>query len=345
MSSIMLKELLSGPFVMREVVKANKDVVAAVAKEFKKRNITNITTIARGTSDNAATYFKYLVEAIGGIMVSKFSPSIVTVYGSTINLSKNMVLAISQSGMSTDTLMSAGSAKDTGALVVAMTNNCESPLAKMADFHINLAAGEEISVPATKTFVAELTASYLLVNALAKSSAKQNIASFPPYLEEFIEENKNKIRNFAKKTNHINNFVILSRGLLQPVANEMSLKLMETTYRLNRPFSTTDFMHGPMSIIEEGFDVIMLAPSSEFSQEFIGMATRLSLLGANIVAFTDIKEVQDIAAHHFAMPTMRGMETPFVYTLAIELYAAYFAESLGFNPDAPRNLKKVTITK
>lgn len=343
--SIMLNEFLTAPDVVREVVANNKQIIAAIAKEFKSRGITNITTVARGTSDNAATYFKYLVEVIGGIMVSKFSPSITTIYGSKVNLSNNMLLAISQSGMSTDTLMVAESAKETGALTVAVTNNPDSPLAKICDFHIYLRAGEERSVAATKTFIAELTAMYLLANALSPSPAKMNVSELPPMLDKFINENKEELRLFAEKTKHLNNFIILSRGMLQSVSSELSLKIMESCYRFSRPFSTCEFMHGPIALVEEGTQIMMLAPSSEFSQEFINMATRLSILGAQITAFTDIKEVEDIAQNSFRMPFCRGMETPFLYTIAVEIYAAYLAETLGINPDLPRNMKKITITK
>jgi|AGTN01.2.fsa_nt_gi Predicted phosphosugar isomerases len=343
--SIMLNEFLSAPASVREVVSTNKKVVGEIAKEFKIRGITNITTVARGTSDNAATYFKYVMEAIGGIMVSKFSPSITTVYGSTVNLGSNMLIAISQSGMSTDTLMVLESAKKTGALTVSVTNNPDSPLARIADYHINLAAGEEKSVAATKTFLAELTAMFVLANALSQTSAKMNIAEIPQILEKFIAENKDKISVFAEKTKHFNNYVILSRGLLQSVSSELSLKMIESCYRFSRPFSTSEFMHGPIALVEEGTKVILLAPSSEFSQEFINMATRLSILGAEIIAFTDIKEVEDIASASLKMPSLRGMETPFVYTMAVELYTAYTADALGINPDAPRNMKKITITK
>lgn len=343
--SNMLNEFLSAPDVVREVVGNNKKIISAIAKEFKARAIANITTVARGTSDNAATYFKYVVEAIGGIMVSKFSPSITTIYGSHVNLSKNMVLAISQSGMSTDTLMVVESAKRSGAMTVAVTNNPESPLAKACDFHIYLLAGEERSVAATKTFLAQLTAMYMLANGLSASTAKMNISSVPPLLDAFITNDKENIKNFAIKTKDVNNFIILSRGMLQSISAELSLKMMESAYRFSRPFSTCEFLHGPISLVEEGTNVVMLAPSSEFSDEFISMATRLSLLGARIYAFTDIKEVADIAYASFNMPACRGMETPFIYTMAVELYAAFVSEALGLDPDAPRNMKKVTITK
>ncbi|MFA5449542.1 MAG: SIS domain-containing protein [Clostridia bacterium] len=341
--SIMLSEFLTAPAVIREVVNANKKVIADIAKDFKERGLTNITTVARGTSDNAATYFKYIVEVIGGIMVSKFTPSITTVYNSSVNLKDNMVIAVSQSGMSTDTLMVVEGAKATGALTVGITNNPESPLAKLCHYHINLMAGEERSVAATKTFLAQLTVMYMLANALSRSTAKMNISEIPPMLETFIEESKNDLSAFAEQTKNLNNYIILTRGLLQSIASELSLKMMENAYRFSRPFSTCDFMHGPIALVEEGTKVIMLAPNSEFSQEFINMATRLSLLGAEIIAFTDIKEVADIAQISFRMPACRGMETPFIYTMAVELYAAYTAEALGIS--APRNMNKVTITK
>jgi glucosamine--fructose-6-phosphate aminotransferase (isomerizing) len=340
----MLNEFLSAPEAMRKVMNYNKNVTTSIAEAFKKRNITNITTVARGTSDNAATYFKYLIETVGGIMVSKFSPSITTVYGSDVNLASNMLLAISQSGQSTDTLMVAESAKKTGALVVAVTNDTNSPLAKICDYHIDLMVGEEASVAATKTFAAELTAMYMLANKLSAKSAKTNLAEIPPLLDEFIVR-KADLRDFAEKTKHIDNFIILSRGLLQSVTSELSLKLMETSNKFSRPFSTCEFMHGPISIVKEGTTIIMLAPDSEFSSEFISMATRLSILGAEIIAFTDIPELRAIAKYSFDMPTGRGMELPFIYTMAVELYAAYMAESLDIDPDAPRNRKKVTITK
>lgn len=343
--SIMLNEFLSAPDVVRNVIAANKAVYRAIAKEFKERGITNITTVARGTSDNAATYFKYIVEAIGEIMVSKFTPSITTVYGAKVNLSKNMVLAISQSGMSTDTLMVVQSAKETGAMTVAVTNNPESPLARMCDYHIDLAAGVEHSVGATKSFLAALTAMYMLSNALSPVTAKMNVAELAPLLEDFIEGYKDSIKAFAEETKDVNNYIILTRGLCQCVASELSLKMMESCYKFTRPFSTSDFMHGPISIVEEGTPVLMIAPDSEFTEEFISMTTRLNLLGANVISFTDIKDVERMSAKTLRMPTGRGMHAPFIYSIAVELYVAYMAEALGINADSPRNRSKVTITK
>lgn len=343
--SLMLNEFLAAPDSVREVISSNKKIIADIAKEFKERGITNITTVARGTSDNAATYFKYIIEAIGHVMVSKFSPSITTIYGAEVNLKNNMLLAVSQSGMSTDTLMVVESAKKTGALTVAVTNNPDSPLAKLCHYHIYLRSGEEKSGVATKTFLAQLSAMYMLANALSPVTAKMNIAEIPPLLENFIGGFRDKIAEFAKKTKDWNNYIILTRGLTQCISYELSLKMMESCYRFSRPFSTCEFMHGPLAIVEEGTKICIIAPDSEFTEEFVDMVTRLKILGADIISFTDIEKIRRMSSQSLEMPACRGMVVPFIYSIAVELYVAYVAEALGINPDTPRNMKKVTVTK
>lgn len=343
--SILLDEFLTAPNVVRSVIGANKKVLTDIAKDFKSRGITNILTVARGSSDNAATYFKYIMETIGECAVSKCSPSVTTVYGAKLKLGNNMVLAISQSGMSTDTLLVMENAKASGALTVAVTNNPFSPLARMCDYHINLNAGIEESISATKTFLGQLTAMYMLANALSSASAKLNIAELPPVLEDFIAKESDAIRVFAEETKDINNFIILTRGLCQCVSSELSLKMMEICYKFSRPFSTTEFMHGPISIVEDGTSIMVLAPDSEMTSEFIDMTARLTLLGANVTSFTDIEEIARMSDKTFRMPTVKGMFVPFIYALAVELYVGYTAEALGINADCPRNRKKITITK
>lgn len=345
--SIMMMELLTAPDVVRKVISVNKSVVKSIAKEFDERGLTNITTVSRGSSDNAATFFKYMSEIVAGVMVSKYTPSVTTVYKQSVNLKDNMLLAVSQSGQSIDTMMVVNDAKARGVLTVAVTNDEQSPLAKACDYHIFLAAEDEKSVAATKTFTAQITAMYILANAIAKNKAAKimNVGEIPPMFESFIKNYDDTIREFAEKTKHINNCIVLTRGLMQGIASEVSLKLMETCNIFNRPFSTAEFMHGPLALIGEGTNVLVLAPSGEMTGEFIDMTTRLSLLGAKITAFSDIKEVLDIADNSVAMPTVHSLAAPFIYTLAIQMYAADMADVLGKNPDAPRNLKKVTITK
>ncbi len=343
--SLMMQELLTAPEVVRQVIENNKTVVKNIAEEFKKRGLTNITTVARGSSDNAATYFKYLSEIIAGVMVSKYTPSITTVYCQGTRLYSNMLLAISQSGQSTDTLMVVEDAKRRGTMTVAVTNDPQSPLAKLADFNVDLSAGPEASVSATKTFIAELAALYMIANQIAPKTAKMNLKEIPSVLEKFIAAENNNLLKLASETKDLNNIIVLTRGLMQGIASETSLKLMETCYKMTRPFSTADFMHGPFAVVEEGTPVIILAPSGQFDDEFTDMVRRLSLLGARVVAFSDIKDVLDTAEFKMKMPSYYALTSPFVYAMAVQLYSAHMADVIGNNPDKPRNLKKVIITK
>lgn len=339
-----MKELKEGSETIKNILLANKDTIAKIGMAFKERKLTGITTIARGSSNNAVQYFKALNEIVGEKMVSPLNLSVVTVYNSKVDLSENLVVAVSQSGKSTDTLLAVREAKSSGAMTVAVTNNPESELARECDYHIFIAADKELSVAATKTFMGQLACLYLLSNAIVPKTAKMNLSLMPAKLREFFTESEDKMLQFALATKNIKNTIILTRGFLMAIADELGLKLTETCYIFCRAFSTAEFMHGPLALIEEGTNVIMLAPSGELEEEFISMATRLSLLGANIISFTDIPKIKEISSHCFEMPTMQSLENPFIYTAAIQLYAASLASVLGLNPDKPRNLQKVTIT-
>ncbi len=342
--SIMLNEFLAAPEAVKNVAIANKKVIGEIAKEFKERGITHIATVARGTSDSAATYFKYIVETIGKIIVAKITPSVVTAYGSNLNLKNTMVIAVSQSGMSTDTIMVIESAKKSGALTVAITNNPESKLSKASDYNIDLRSGVEESVSATKTYLAQMVAMFMLSNALSPVTAKMNVMELPQVLKSFVDENNDAIKAFADETKDLDNFIVLTRGLLQSVGAEFSLKMIEICHTLSNCFSTSQFLHGPISIVEEGTKIVLLAPDGEFRDEFIAMATRLTLLGAEVISFTDIPEVARLSQKVYNMPSFRGMVTPFIYALATELYVVHLGHAKGKNVDNPRNRKKITIT-
>lgn len=343
--SLMMKELKQASDTIKNVLLNNKETISKIGESYKSRGLKGIATIARGSSNNAVEYFKALNEIIGEKLVSPLNLAIVTVYKSKIDLADNLVVAVSQSGKSIDTLLAIKEAKRSNALTVAITNNPESELAKECDYHIYIAAGEEKSVAATKTFIGQLACLYLLANAIVPKTAKMNLASIPAHIRDFITKNEDSMHEFALKTKNIKNMIILSRGFLHGIASELSLKLLETCYLFSRPFSTAEFMHGPLALIEEGTNVIMLAPDGEIAEEFIAMATRLSILGANIISFTDIPQIKEISNHYFEMPTHSSLENPFIYTVAAQMYAAKLAAVLGLNPDKPRNLQKITITK
>lgn len=343
--SLMLKEILEAPNAVKRAKETNKAVISHIASEWKQKNLFNMTTVARGTSKSAATYFKYVSEIQAGIPVNKYLPSVTTVYNEYPLLRDHMLLAISQSGQSTDTMLALNAAKAQGALTVSVTNDEASPLAKNADYHIFLDAGEERSVSATKSFLSQLTVLTLLADALSVRSDSFDAMGASNLIQSFFDEKNESVCGVAERCAKLDNAIVLSRGMMQGIANELSLKLMETSYVLSRSFSTSDFMHGPIAVVSEGTYVLLLAPSGPMEAEFKDIAMRLKLLGANLIAFTDIKAIQSVASDFIAMPNAEPKTQPLLYAAAVQLFSEKLSNAKGFNPDVPRNLKKVTITK
>lgn len=342
--TIMQQELFSEPQVIRDLIKNNEDTINAIVEEVKKRGITNISTVARGTSDNATICFKYITEILTGMPVAECHPSVITIYKSRVKIADNMTIAISQSGASIDTLAVLDTAKKAGALTVAVTNSPDSPLAKMAHYHIYLSAGEEKSVAATKTFIAELVGLYMLAIKLSGKDLMHILHALPEQLEKLFLMNDSFVE-LAQIMKDKDNYIILTRGTMQGVGKELALKFAECNYSFGHSYSVTDFMHGPLALIEEGVEIVLLAPNSECKDNYIDIAARVKLLGANITALTDINDILNIADHSIKMPPTDYMSSTVLYGSAVHMLVMNIAIAKGLHPDTPRNLKKVTITK
>ncbi len=342
--SVMFEEIMSEPEVIKNAIHANSKKVEEIAEEVKKRRIKNITIIGRGTSDNAGLCFKYFSEILAGIPSGTAHPSVTTMYGANVDYSDHLFVAVSQSGKSIDTLAVLTQANKQGALTVAVTNDETSPLARAGKFHLNLSAGEEKSIASAKTYIAELTVLYMLAIALSGKPLMPVVYSFPKRVEEALLLLP-EIQEVAEKTKDMNNFIILSRGVMQGVGKELQLKLNECAYTFAQFYGTNDFMHGPFALVEEGVNVIILAPDGECSENFRDIATRLQLLNANVVTFSDNSDLLNLATYGVRMPAMDNLSSTIGYSVAIHLYAMELSKVKGHNPDAPRNLKKVTITK
>lgn len=339
--SLMYEELVSAENSLSRVLSANKAVVEEISQQVRKKGIQSIVTVARGTSNNAAAFFKYVLEQKNGLMVSRFNHSVATILGSAPIMKNSLVIGISQSGASTDTVKVMQKALEQGALTVAVTNNPSSPLAKMCDYHLFLNCGEEKSVAATKTFTLQLAVLELLACALS-NSAEPDFEGIAGDLRTFISR-LDEIRMLALHTKDIDNMLILSRGQMQFIADEMSLKLLETCYKLSKSYSVAEFAHGPYALIQPERTVILLAPDGAFRNDFVAIAKRITGDGGRIISFTDIAEVAALSSYSIKMSCSATSEI-YVYTLAIQAYAAAMSESLGINPDCPRGLAKVTIT-
>lgn len=342
MTTLMQQEIFSEPSMLKRTVAACTPVLSAIAKAFKEKKITNIVTMARGTSDNAATVFSFVCPLKTGIKVGKYHPSLTTVYDCDVDMQHTCMVVISQSGMSKDTIAVMEKAMKNGALTVAVTNNEQSPIAKNADFHLFMDVEEEKSVAATKTYIGELFALYMLTDALG-GNLNLDMNKLADRVQEILDMNA-QIKDVAEKLHKLNNFIILSRGTMLGTGDECALKLTECCYLFNRSYSSANFMHGPLSLLDDKANVILLAPDCECKQEFADMAKRTKDLGANLTVFSNVPEILDLATNKVVMPDANALEAPVLYGTAISLLALNIGLAKGLNVDTPRNLNKVTIT-
>ena len=334
MTTLMQQEIFSEPSMMKRTIAACKPILPAINKAFKEKGITNIVTMARGTSDNAATVFSFVCPMVTGIKVGK--------YDCDVDMKNTCMVIISQSGMSKDTLAVMEKAIKNGAMTIAVTNNAQSPVAKNCDFHLFMDVEEEKSVAATKTYIGELFALYMLTDAL-KGDFPASYDSLADRIQEILALN-GKIADVASAIHKRNNFIVLSRGTMLGTGDECALKLTECCYLFNRSYSSANFMHGPLSLLDENANVIMLAPKGNFDDEFISMAKRINGLGATLTAFSNIPQVLENAKNAVAMPDADMLEAPVLYGVAVSLLALNTGLAKGLNVDTPRNLNKVTIT-
>ena len=276
-------------------------MVIEYLKAIKEKNLTNYVIMARGTSDNAATVFTTLFPLKTGKIISPFYLSTYTVYNSKLDLNGTLFIIVSQSGMSKDTVKVMRDAKRDGAVVVGVTNNIESPVAKEADFHLFLDVDEEKSVAATKTYIAELFALEMLAEAVG-GTIETSYEDVAKEIEKILALSDTEINAVAKGIVNSDNYLILSRGTTLGSADELCLKLTECCYLFAKSFSSATFMHGPLSLLSTGANLILLAPDSEFTQEYIDMAKRAKDKGATLIAFSDIDEVLSFADYKVRMP-------------------------------------------
>lgn len=343
MDSLMKQEIFSEPTMLLRTIEHSEEIIPKIVKAIKDNNITNYITMARGTSDNATTVFSNLFPLKTGKVPSTFFPSTYTVYNSKLDLKGSLLIIVSQSGMSKDTIKVMRDAMRDGALVVGITNNIDSPVAKEADFHIFLDVEEEKSVAATKTYIAELFALEMLAEAIGGKD-ETDYRQVAEDINDILALSSTQINAVAKGIVNNNNFLILSRGTTVGSADELCLKMTECCYLFAKSFSSATFMHGPLSLLAEGANLIMFAPDSEFKQEFIDMAKRAKEKKVTLIAFSDIKEVLDNATFKVEMPKTDTVTSPILYGVAASLLALNIGEEKGYNVDAPRNLNKVTVT-
>ncbi|PJN23566.1 SIS domain-containing protein [Kitasatospora sp. CB02891] len=339
---IMSAEMAEQPAVLQRILDEGAPAIREIAAQIAARNPRFVLLTARGTSDNAALYAKYLIEVLLGKPAGLTSMSTTTAYGAKPDLTDCLVITVSQSGGSPDLVASTKAAREAGAITLAVTNNAGSPLAEVSEFHIDVLAGPEKALPATKTYTAELLALYLFVEGLRGNDGSS--AKVLPELAAGILARQAEVKALAERYRFAQRLVITSRGYGYPTAREAALKLMETTYIPASPFSGADLLHGPLAMVDNVSPVIAIVPDGRGGEALQPVLDRLRGRGADLVVIGQQDQV-DAASAGFALPGGVPEEVqPILEILPLQLLAYEVTIARGQDPDAPRALAKVTET-
>ncbi|MEW6329608.1 MAG: glutamine--fructose-6-phosphate transaminase (isomerizing), partial [Candidatus Micrarchaeota archaeon] len=335
-----LKEIHEQPRTITDTLMDEKsiDEVAEFARRFSR-----IEVVACGTSYHAGMVFKHLVQKFARIPCEtiiaseyKYAP---------VTDSKTLVLAISQSGETADTLTAVKEAKGRGARVLALVNVLGSSLSREADRVFYTHAGPEISVVSTKAFTSQLAALAHVAFELAdKKEMIEHLRTIPNVVEEVLK-NENEIKELARKLKEKNDFFFIGRGISHPTAMEGALKLKEISYSHAEAYPGGELKHGPLSLLEKGVPVVAIAPNDETKPKMLGNIKECKARSALLIALSDSDEILNEADLKIKMPSNIAPElTPIVYTIPLQLLAYHIATMRGLDPDKPRNLaKSVTV--
>jgi glucosamine--fructose-6-phosphate aminotransferase (isomerizing) len=340
--SLMLAEIAEQPTVLEKTIRLETGKLKKLGVFLRDRQIDLIVLVARGSSDNAAFFGRYLLEITTGIPVSLSAPSVFTLYNARLNLSRALVIGVSQSGEGADINQVLESAKKSGAFTLGITNFADSTLAAIADECLLIHAGREKSVAATKTYTGQMLHFYLLASILAET--KLECEKIPEFTNQVLEL-KSQVEELVQRYVFMENCVVVGRGLNYGNSYELALKLMETCYVVAERFSSADFFHGPLAIIERRFPVILFAPQGVTKTSSMDLLNRLKELHADSFSITNDKKIASLSSRRLLLPEeIDEFLSPIPFIIPAQIFAALLAEAKGLNPDAPRSLTKVTKT-
>ena len=336
----MQAEVAEIPAAAARFLDGSRDQVAAAAAAMRGIDPGLVVTVARGSSDHAATYLKYAVELVAGIPVASVGPSVASVYGRRLRLGGAVCLGISQSGQSPDIVEMMRSAGAGGALTVAITNVAGSPMAAASDHALPLQAGPERSVAATKSFVTSVLAALaLLAEWREDEGLRAAVAALP---DQFAQALACDWAPLSDRLVRANSAFVLGRGPGFAIANEMALKFKETSAIHAESYSAAEVLHGPAALVQAHFPVLALGVDDAALPQVIATAERLAGQGADVFLTHG-----GAGAGVTALPAVAGVHpltAPLVVAVSFYRFIEALARRRGFNPDTPPHLRKVTET-
>ena len=340
----MLQEIAEQPAALEKTIAEERAKIARLGEAIKQRDVDLIVLVARGSSDNAALFGRYLLEITTGIPVSLSAPSVHTIYQAKLNLKHALVVGVSQSGEGEDINQVLENARDCGAFTVGITNEPASSMVKLVDETLLMHGGREQSVAATKTFTGQMLLFYMLAAALSTDGKAIDYSPIPDLAARALEQ-KPALVELVQRYVFMENCVVVGRGLAYANAYEFALKLMETCYVVAERFSSADFLHGPLAMIERHFPVIVFAPPGAMLEGTKDLISRLQELHADTMAITGDIDTAVMCTRSIIMPRdIDEFLAPIPYIIPAQIFAALLAEAKGLDPDQPRSLSKVTRT-
>ena len=341
-----MSEIIEQPEVLRGLIDVEYPNIRAIAQEARAREVEYVLIAARGTSDNAATFAKYLFGAMNRLPVALAAPSLYTVYESPPRLRNALVLAISQSGMSPDVVSVVKDARRQGMFTIALTNTPGSALAQAAERTILCRASEERSVAATKTYTAQLTALAMLSAALSEDEGRlRSLRQVPKAVAQALALNGEVSRRVGRYRG-MDRCVVISRGYNYATALEIALKVKELSLVVAEPYSSADFAHGPIALLEAGFVTLVIALGGQVFPDMLRLLIVAKERGAHIIVISDRQQALELAQTPLPLPVcLDEWLSPIAAVVPGQLFAYHLALAKGLDPDHPRGLQKVTLTR
>ncbi len=343
----LLEEIYQQPQILSDLIENQWENVRQIAEKLNQSEFQYAFIAARGTSDNAARYAKYLWGSHNQLPIALATPSLFSLYEQPPSLNGALVVGISQSGQSPDIVNVLVEGKRQGQLTLAITNAVDSPLAEAADFVLDIQAGEEMAVAATKTYTAQLMALAMLSVAMSGDDGALSVLDeVPRYVSEVLAMDSS-IQTMAERYYYMEQCVVIGRGYNYSTAFEWSLKLKELTYIVAEPYSSADFMHGPIAIVERGFPVMVVAPDGKVFPELLSVLETLhDKHQPNLLVLSNRAEALALADVKIPLPQdMPEWLSPLVSIIPAQLFSYYLTKVKGLDTEKPRGLQKVTHTR
>ncbi len=340
-------EIYEQPALLANLLSTQRKKIEDIAQAIRTRDPQFVFLAARGTSDNAGRYANYLWGAKNSLPMALATPSLFTYYQQPPKIKNALVVGISQSGQSPDIVSVLEEGKKQGNLTLAITNESDSPLAKNADFVLDIQAGDEKAVAATKTYTSQLMTIAMLSAAMSGEEAHwDELAQIAEWASSALNQDP-KIAQAAQRYRYMQQCVVLGRGYNYATAFEWALKLKELTYVAAEPYSSADFKHGPVAMVESGFPVFAISPKGKVFDSMQNMLKHLKNdLRAELVLVSNSLAALELAENAIPIPeNIPEWLSPIIGIIPAQLFAYHLTLAKGYNPEEPRTIQKVTETR